>query len=253
MIEFFLVVFGILIGSFLNVLILRLPLEENVTVERSRCPNCKKNIFWYENIPVISYILLKGRCSGCKTKISLQYPIVEIISGIVAFLLLPQDFSIEAIILFFFYLSIYSCFLVHFIIDIRHQILPDEINIYLAVLFFVYGILHLSWQNMLLGAGIGLFFPLGVTYLFLKIRGVVGMGGGDIKLFAALGILLGPLGIFYNIFLSCMLGSVVTIVLILSKRINKDTPFAFGPYILIVATFQIFFPKYFQTFVHFLM
>lgn len=239
----FLTVFGLLVGSFLNALIYRLPREINIAYPRSSCPNCNKVITWYENIPVLSYLFLRGKCSGCGTKISMQYPLVEIITALVAFLLAPQNPDPQSLSQFFFSFSIFCVFLVHFIVDLKHQVLPDSLNLYLALLFLVVGILNANWINMALGGAIGLGFPLLVSWIFYQLRGEIGLGGGDIKLYGALGLYLGPVLIMQNLFLSCFLGAIVGISLISLKLIKRENPIPFGPFILIVASVQILTPN----------
>lgn len=243
---FFAAVFGAIVGSFLNVLIYRLPLGINIAFPRSSCPECKKLIRWYENIPILSFIFLKGKCHGCGTKISYQYPLVEFGCGIFAALIAPQNVDPGSLINFFFFFSIFSAFLVHFIVDVKHQILPDSINIYLAALFFLVSFMNNSWTHWLIGGALGLGFPLIVSWAFYLLKGQVGLGGGDIKLYGALGIYLGPIGVMQNIFLSCFLGALVGIVLIASKVIKRDNPIPFGPFIIIVAAFQIFLEGWFK-------
>ena len=238
----FFFVFGALIGSFLNVLILRMPKNENFVSKRSHCPKCNKLIYWYENIPILSYVFLRGKCSGCSTGISIQYPLVELCTGIFAVLLSPSYLNIETAANFAFYFSIAAAFLVHFMIDVKHKILPDGINIYLALLFLSFSILTKPVGFWLLGGAIGFLFPLGITYIFYLLKNQVGLGGGDIKLYGALGLYLGPIGVLHNVFLSCILGSLISLPLILAKVIDRKTPVPFGPFIIIAATIQIYFP-----------
>ncbi len=238
--------FGLLIGSFLNALIYRLPLGINIAYPRSACPKCKHVIAWYENIPVLSFIYLRGKCSECHTKISILYPIVELVTAIFAFAIAPRSIGPTALFNFLFFLSVFCAFLVHFIVDLKHQILPDSVTIYLGLMFFVIGLIIRPWTFWAIGGSIGLGFPLLVSWIFYLLRGQVGLGGGDIKLFAVLGLYLGPMGIIQNIFLSCLLGAVVGVVLIASKAIKKENPIPFGPFILIVASFQIFAEKWFS-------
>ncbi|RPJ65522.1 MAG: prepilin peptidase, partial [Alphaproteobacteria bacterium] len=129
--------FGIIIGSFLNALIYRLPRDINIAFPRSSCPNCKHLISWYENIPLFSYIYLRGKCSECKTKISPQYPLVEFLTGLFAFLIAPSTVEPNDIFNFLFFLGVFSAFLVHFIVDLKHQVLPDPVNIYLGFSFLL--------------------------------------------------------------------------------------------------------------------
>jgi len=239
----FIFIFGITIGSFLNALIYRIPREINIAFPRSSCPSCKKVILWYENIPILSYLFLKGRCSGCQSGISIRYPLVELSVGIFATLWFPREISWFAFAIFLLQLSIFCSFLVHFFIDLDFQILPDSINMYLALVLFIRGVYEKGLIFSVSGGLIGFIFPFTVSYLFLKIRKVEGLGGGDIKLWGALGLFLGPLGIAVNIFLSCLLGSITALLLIGLKKMDKDTPLPFGPFIIVVSFLQMFIPS----------
>ena len=243
---FFASIFGLLIGSFLNALIYRLPLGINIALPRSACPKCKHVIRWYENIPVISFIFLRGKCSSCKTKISWQYPLIECLAAFFAFLIAPQSINPEDLFKFFFFFGIFAAFLVHFIVDLKHQILPDSVNIYLGLMFFIFSLVTKPWTHWLLGGAIGLGFPLLVSWIFYQIRGQIGLGGGDIKLYGALGLYLGPIAIIQNIFLSCFLGAIIGLILMATKVIKKENPIPFGPFIIIIACFQIFAEKWFE-------
>lgn len=243
----FFFIFGLLVGSFLNVLIYRLPRDLNIVFPRSSCPHCKKLIYWYENIPVISYIFLRGKCSECQGCISIKYPLVELFTGIISLFVFYRFFYgysvLGGIVDYAFYFTMLSVFLVHFLIDLEFKILPNSLNIYLLLIFLIRMAFFSSWTFWLVGGLIGLLFPLIVTWLFYLVRGQIGLGGGDIKLFGILGIFLGPVGIFQNIFLSCMLGSIVGLTLIFLKKMDKNNPIPFGPFILLVAAVQVFFPE----------
>jgi leader peptidase (prepilin peptidase)/N-methyltransferase len=143
--------------------------------------------------------------------------------------------------------SIAACFIVHFIVDLKHQILPDGINIYLAFLFLVKALMLNSWFSILLGASIGFGFPYLISFIFYKLKGQIGLGGGDIKLWGALGIYLGPTGIIHNIFLSCFVGSIIGGSLLIFKFIKRETPIPFGPFIIITAVLQIYFSSWLNT------
>ena len=239
--------YGLIIGSFLNVVIYRLPREEKKSLlPRSTCPACGHKIAWYENIPVLSYLFLQGKCSSCKTKISLRYPIIELITGIFFMLNAPISMDFAALYLFIFKIIVFCLFLCMFMIDLDFQIIPDSLNLILALVFLFYQLRLGNWQFSLIGGLIGFIFPLGFTYLFYKLRGIVGLGGGDIKLFGALGLMLGPQMIIYNIFFSCFLGAIIGLILIALKRITKDKPFAFGPSIIIISFIQILYPDLFN-------
>jgi prepilin signal peptidase PulO-like enzyme (type II secretory pathway) len=239
-------IFGLLIGSFLNVVILRLPLKKDLIHTRSGCPQCGTQLRWYHNLPVISFICLKGKCAYCGQRISWRYPLVETLMGIIAFWLAPQEMTASHLLNFFFYFSIACIFICHFLIDLDHHLLLDSLNLYLLVILLSYAIYYLSPSMWITGGVIGFLLPLLVTWLFYKIRGQIGLGGGDIKLYGILGIFLGPMGIIFTIFMSCLVGSVWGLSMIIFKKMTKDRPMAFGPAILVVAAFQIFFPNYAQ-------
>ncbi len=243
---FFFTIFGLLIGSFINVVIARVPLGESVVTPRSKCPKCGHKILWYENIPVISYIFLRGKCLECKAKISIQYPIVELICGVIAFLLFPQRIGSLQIYYFLVFFFIAVIFIAQFLIDLKHQLLPDKLNIALLFIVLPYAFHKYQLYYWLVGGLIGFWGPYLITYLFYKLKGVIGLGGGDIKLFGILGVLLGPVGIMNNIFFSCFLGAIVGGLMIFYKKQDKDVPFAFGPFIILTATLQIYFADFFN-------
>lgn len=244
MITIFTFIFGAMIGSFLNVLIYRLPLSLNWVNKRSFCPKCKVKIPFYQNIPIVSYAIQLGRCRACSEKISPQYLFIELLTAVVAVFFLPPKYTNSSLFEYFFFFSIFCVFLVHFLIDLKHQILPDELNIYLALLFLFYGFFKLPLLHVIIGGAFGFGFPYLVAYVFYKWKGIEGLGGGDIKLFGALGLYLGPMGIMQNIFLSCLVGSIVGVLLIGLKVIDRTKPIPFGPFIIIAASFQIFFPSF---------
>ena len=242
----FVFVFGAMIGSFLNVLIVRLPENQDFIFKRSHCRYCNALIPWYENIPLVSYLFLRGKCSTCARKISLQYPLVELFMAVISVYIFPRNLDLTGFYNYFFYLSIVSVFLVHFVVDLKHRILPDQLNIYLFLLFLLHSIFYQKVGFWISGLLIGLFFPLTVAYIFYKLKGVEGLGGGDIKLYAVLGLLLGPLGIIQTIFFSCFLGSIIGLIMILMKKIDRNYAIPFGPAVILVASAQIFTPHLFE-------
>ncbi len=237
-------IFGLLIGSFLNVVILRLPVGKNLVSDRSCCPKCQAKLRWYHNIPVVSFLMLRGKCAFCQSPISWRYPLIELLTGLVSLWLFPAELSSLSLGFYLFYFAIACVFICHFFIDLDHHLLLDKLNIYLLVLILPFAVLNFYWMHWLLGGLFGFGVPLLITWLFYKIKGQVGLGGGDIKLFGLLGLLLGPTGVFFTIFLSCMVGAIVGMTLILTKKLNKDRPMAFGPAIILVASFQIFLPQF---------
>lgn len=237
-------IFGCLAGSFLNVVILRLPVKKDLVMTRSNCPKCHQQLKWCHNIPVISFLFLRGRCAFCGTRISWRYPLIELFTGLTALWLFPGDTHLYSLGIFTFQFVIACVFICHFFIDLDHHLLLDSLNLYLLAAMLAFSVIFLPWQYSLIGAAIGFGAPLLVTWVFYKIKGQVGLGGGDIKLYGILGIYLGPAGIIFTIFLSCFVGAIAGITLIALKKTTKDKPMAFGPAILLVAAFQIFFPQY---------
>lgn len=237
-------IFGLLVGSFLNVIILRLPAKKDLVFARSACPKCGTQLKSYHNVPLFSFLALRGKCAFCKTRISWRYPLIELFTGLVAVWLMPNNLAGQDLFHFFLFFTIACVFICHFMIDLDHHLLLDSLNLYLLALFLSYSVFYFHWTYWLVGGLLGFLAPLGVTWLFYKLRGQIGLGGGDIKLYGILGIYLGPTGIMFLIFLSCMIGAVVGLALIGAGKMTKDKPMAFGPSILIVAAFQIFFPEY---------
>lgn len=242
------IAFGLIVGSFINVVIIHLPNNDSIAFRRSKCPHCNTQLSWFENLPVVSFVFLRAKCRHCSKKISWQYPLIEIWHGLMAFVVLNEwwSLSLNQQITNLMIFIIASIFTAHFVIDWRHHLLLDKLNIVLFFPIIVLVWIKQSWIEALIGGAFGLFMPLAVTWLFYKLRGVIGLGGGDIKLFGLLGILFGLKGVIFNIFTSCMLGSIVTILLIVLKIVKRDQHIAFGPYILITALLQLVYPSHFQ-------
>lgn len=218
-------VFGITIGSFLNVCILRIPAGESIVTAPSRCPICEKRLTWYELIPVISWLALGGKCKGCKTKISPQYPIIECINGIlwmVIFWRFWQDGLVTVLIM----AVATSALLSLSVIDERTQEIPFGFNIFI----FVLGIINvaLNFENIAL-YGIGFFAVSGFLILVLLVTRGRGIGGGDIKLMASCGLLIGFKLIILAFFIGCTLGAVIHIIRM--KCAKKSNVLALGPYL----------------------
>jgi leader peptidase (prepilin peptidase)/N-methyltransferase len=239
-------VVGTMVGSLLNVVIHRIPLGESIVLPSSKCPKCSNKLKWYHNIPILSYIFLRGKCSYCKTSISPRYPLVELTVGIVAYLLFPDPINHVSMAQFGFFFSVFCALFSLLFIDIKHHILPDKINLFLFLIILSYVIFYKPLPHWIIGGLAGFGSTFFITWLFYKLRGQIGLGGGDIKLYGILGMYLGVQGIFMNIFMSCFLGALVGITLIANKKMSRDTPMAFGPYIILVGMAQIFFPDQFN-------
>lgn len=224
-------ILGLCLGSFYNVCVHRYLTGKSIVRPRSHCPKCEHILSWWENIPLLSYIFLMGRCISCSQKISLKYPVIEIISGVLS-LFLAMNFGFGAayfVYLFFFGLLITASF-----IDLEIYILPDIITIPGAMLAFLSSfILPISWQDSLLGAilGSGLFLLLQRAYRFIK--KVEGLGTGDVKIMLMLGALTGWQGLPVLIFSSAALGLACSLFYIKSSQSSKalQTPVPFGPFL----------------------
>ena len=215
--------FGIVIGSFLNVCIFRIPNHETVVTERSHCMKCGYQLSWYDMVPVFSWLCLGGKCRKCKTPISPQYPIVEAVNGILYMVVFAVNgFSLESIL----YCLFVSALLVLSVIDWRTYEIPIGINIFILVL----GILHtaLDYSNWLTYV-VGFFSVSLFLFLLLWISKGRAIGGGDVKLMAVAGLLLGWKLAILAFFIGCIVGSVIH--LLRMKLSGADKVLAMGPYL----------------------
>jgi leader peptidase (prepilin peptidase)/N-methyltransferase len=233
-------IFGTCIGSFLNVCIYRIPAGESIVYPPSACPNCGYAIRFYDNIPILSYLFLRGRCRRCRTSISLRYPMVELITGIAALAVFLKYGLMPATAVYFLFMAV---LLVITFIDIDHQIIPDRLSLTGIPLFFLLGFLvpFISWQDALIGilAGGGILYAVAVGYQLLTGRD--GMGGGDIKLLAMIGALIGWQGILFTIFFSSLSGTLVGLALTLPAGRSMKSRLPFGPFLAAGAMAYIFF------------
>jgi len=247
LLHIFFFLLGSAIGSFLNVCIYRIPREKSIVNPPSACPGCEKPIRPYDNIPILSYIFLKGKCRDCGTKISIRYPLVELLTGIF-FLLLYQKFGLTfELLVFMIFLSL---LIVISFIDLDFQIIPDILSIGGVVLGFILAIVRPFFRDLypifdywesLKGiiVGGGLLFAIAWLYQFFTKR--EGMGGGDIKLLGMIGAFCGWKGVVFSLVSGSVLGTVVGIPLMILK--GKDSKYAipFGPFLslgAIVYTFR---------------
>ncbi len=240
-------ILGLVLGSFANVCIYRMPRNLSVIKPNSHCTNCNKFIKWYDNIPVISYIILRGKCRNCGSKISFIYPAVELICGLL-FLSMYFLFGFSYI-LFPFCMFVFSL-LVITVIDFDFQIIPDEISFFLIILGLLVSFLNPilgdtalqrilnSFLGFLVGGGSLLIVAIIGKWIF----GKDAMGGGDIKIMAGVGAFIGWDKVLFAIFIACFLGSIVGIFMMLSKKIGKRQEIPFGPYLAISSFAVLFLP-----------
>lgn len=230
-------VLGMLIGSFANVCISRIPENKSVVFPASRCPKCETSIRAWDNIPVLSYLLLKGKCRACSEPISMQYPVVEFITGLLmAGVFFKFGKSWETLI---FSVVIPSLVIIT-VIDLEHQIIPNIITLPGIVFGLVAGSYLVGWQDSLLGLVVGGGLFLGLAEGYFKLRGREGMGGGDIKYIAAAGALLGWKQVLLVIFLGSILGGVVGAIGMTAKKMDFLTLIPFGPFLAIATLVSIF-------------
>lgn len=246
------ILLGLIVGSFLNVVIYRLPVmmqrewesqcaelsgqaspEQaifNLSTPRSRCPHCQHAITAIENIPVISYLFLGGKCRECKASISLRYPVIEALTGLMSAVVAWQfGFSWACLGALFLTWSLIALTF----IDVDHQLLPDKITlplVWLGIFFNLFGV-YTDLAGSVIGAIAGYLALWSIYHLFRLITGKEGMGYGDFKLLAALGAWLGWQYLPMIVLLSSLVGAVVGISLVLIKQHQRDIPIPFGPYL----------------------
>ena len=220
------VLFGLVLGSFLNVVIYRLPRGESLWRHRSRCPQCGHQIAAYDNIPVLSYLLLRARCRHCGTRIPGRYPLVELLGVLCLGLAAWVSPSLtSAVVRAAFLLAM----VVVFFVDLDHRIIPDEISLGGIVV----GLAAAPWVGVgrvdaLIGAAVGVVSFLLIAVGYQKLRGISGMGGGDIKLAGALGAFLGWKGFLLTVVLGSLAGSMLGILLLARRRATGQTALPFG-------------------------
>lgn len=219
-------IYGLLIGSFLNVCIYRIPLDKTVVKGRSYCTSCDSLIPWYCNIPLLSYLLLKGRCKDCGEKISPVYPAVELLNALLYLTVwLIYGLSIQAL----FLAILFSILIIIAFIDLEHQIIPDGLVLILFILGVIHGIYQVlsfgvPWYTFVIG-----FFAASVPLLILGLIYPEGMGGGDIKLMAAAGLFIGWKLILLSLFIGALYGGIASIYVIKVRKGSMKTAIPFGP------------------------
>ena len=234
-------VFGAVVGSFLNVAIYRLPRQQSLVRPRSACPSCGATIRWFDNIPILSWLMLRGRCRRCSGQISIRYPLVEAAAGALAVLALwrwgPGLTGAEVVV--FAWAS-----LVLGLIDLDHQILPDVIT-YPSIVFGLTASWfggYTWWLDSLVGALVGAALPTTVILLYRVLRGIEGMGWGDVKYLAAIGSVVGLRGCVGVLVIAATLGAVIGMGLILSGRGSGKTALPFGTFLALAVILWLYAP-----------
>jgi leader peptidase (prepilin peptidase)/N-methyltransferase len=261
LIDIFVFLFGLVIGSFLNVCIVRIPEDKSIVSPASACTKCGAPVRPYDNIPVVSYLLLRGKCRSCKAPISWMYPVVELLNGLL-FLACYLEFGLTAEALKW---AIFSSLLIVLVFtDLRERILPDVVNftglgmalllslftrpadnvaLFLANRMFAFPppVPALSLADSLLGAAAGGGFLWLVSEAYFRLRGREGMGLGDVKMMLMAGAFLGVERTLLTIFAGSLLGSVLGVAFILARRKDSDYELPFGTFLGMAALLMVFF------------
>ena len=252
-INVFLFLLGLVFGSFFNVLIYRLPRDLSIIKPGSHCPHCKTAIKWYDNIPLLSYILLGGKCRACGGKISFRYPLIEFLTGVI-FVGVPSLAKLvglsgvksaqvssahQAVSVIFVLLM-----MLIFVIDLEHQIIPDQLNLALFILALVaVFVLRPTISPSLMSSAIGM-FALSIFFFALAVS-IGGMGMGDVKMAIGLGLFFGWQLVLVVAFLAFLIGGVFAIFLalrlVVSKKYRPRIAIPFGPYLAIASAITLFY------------
>lgn len=259
MVEIFIFIFGLIVGSFLNSVVYRLENGQSFIKGRSYCPNCEHSLNWLDLVPVFSFLILRGRCRYCREKISFQYPLIETITGVLFLLIFKfylsgfgkfSDFFFQSQFLFYlvqflsliFLFIIFSLLIVIFVYDLKHYLIPDQI-VYLGIIVSFFYDLRYFLFNQSDNFKSAIFSALGASLFFLFIVLISKekwMGAGDVKLAFLMGLLLGFPNILPALFLSFFIGAIIGLGLVFfhKKKLKSEIPF--GPF-LIIGTFLSFF------------
>ena len=217
--------FGLALGSFLNVVIVRVPTGRSLAFPGSACPGCSAPLVWYDNIPVLSYLMLRGRCRACGMRISGRYPIIESVTAILLVLAYAAfgpsaDFLVAVVLL--------PALVAMTAIDLEHQMIPDAITLPGIPVGFLMNLAtgRISWVDALIGIGVG-----GGLFILIILLSRGGMGGGDLKLGAMLGAFLGWRALLMALFVAIVLGGVIGAVLLATGVRGRKDPIPFGPFL----------------------
>ena len=246
-------ILGGLWGSFANVCIYRLPKDKEVVLGRSHCPKCKKKIIWYDNIPIISYLILNAKCRNCKSRISLQYLIVEMIN-ILSFLIIYFLFGISLTTIFLMVLGL--SFLIIFFIDLKYFIIPNSLTFSMMILGFIKSFdpnldsIFPNYINSLIGGFFGYGVIFSIIFFYKQIRKKEGMGLGDAKLLAVIGFWFGWISIPFVIFLSSIFALVFVAPDLIKKNKKMSSQIPFGPHIILATIFYLLFKNNFDSLIY---
>lgn len=228
-------IFGLVFGSFFNVVGLRIPIKESIVRPPSHCTNCQRQLTALDLVPVLSYVWLGGKCRSCGQKISWIYPLMELITGVLfAFAYWKLGFTVE----FFVAILLISLLVIIVVSDFAYMLIPDKVLLFFLPLLFIGRVLSplTPWWDSVLGAAVG----FGILYS-IAVLSKGGMGGGDIKLFFLLGLVLGTLNALLTLFIAAVIGMVVGIIVLKARQQGRKTPIPFGPSIATAAIVVYFY------------
>ena len=226
----FVFAYGAIIGSFLNVCIARLPDGRSIVRPPSHCPKCQSFLAWYDNVPILSYLVLGGRCRTCRVHISAIYPAVEVLTGALAVALFLR---LGPTLAFAGYFAFAAALVVITFVDLDHQLIPDVISLPGIVVGLAFSLVSplVTPLDAALGVLAGGGTLLAVAWLYKTFRGQEGMGGGDVKLLAMIGAFLGWQSIFVTLFVGSVIGSIIGVGLMLYQRADTKLAIPFGPFL----------------------
>jgi leader peptidase (prepilin peptidase)/N-methyltransferase len=234
--------FGLVFGSFLNVCIYRLPLKKSLITPPSSCPFCGERIRFYDNVPLISYLILLGRCRHCRKKIPFRYPLVELITGLLSlFLFIRFGISAYSVLIFLFSASL----VVITFIDLYHQIIPDVISLPGIIIGLATSFLpgYVTWFESIIGILVGGGSLYLLAIVFERLTGKEGMGGGDVKLLAMIGAWMGWQALPFIVLFSSLVGTILGGGMLLLSRRGLRARIPFGPFLALGALAYLFFGK----------
>lgn len=235
-------ILGACIGSFLNVCIYRIPAALSIVHPGSSCPKCKSMIAFYDNIPILSYLLLLGKCRHCKAPIAIRYPFIEFLGGLFAVAcIIAFGPTLHGLVIFAFIATL----IVVAFIDLDHRIIPDRISLPGIPIFFLasFAVPTVAWIDSLIGivAGGGSLFA--VAWVYQTITGREGMGGGDIKLLAMMGAVIGWQGIVFTLFAASAIGTLFGLLAMIKSAKGMKLAIPFGPFLAMGGIFYLFFGR----------
>lgn len=235
-------IFGTCIGSFLNVCVYRIPLEQSIVSPSSYCFGCSSPLAWYDNIPLLSYLILRGRCRVCSAQFSSRYFFIETLTGLLAVLVMYRfGLGVAGLGLFVFSAAL----VVTTFIDLDHQIIPDVISLPGVAAGVAFSIVnpYVTWSSSLIGVAVGAGILLTVALGYQALTGREGMGGGDVKLLAMIGAFLGWQSVPFTLLLASFIGSAVGIGTMIRENSDAKLALPFGPFLSFGALSYLFFGK----------